>query len=482
MRDKIISGTLWSSFNLLVSRGLQFVVKLILARLLLPEHFGIVGMAVVFTSVISVLGEMGLSAALIRSRDDEISATHFHTAFWASIAFNLLIYLIIALGLAPFAAWFYGEDILRLVLPVLGLSVVIMPFSLIPRIILTRSLNFKRLNLIQIIPTIISGAISITMALMGFGVWSIVVHGLAAAALTVPVYWLSVSWRPKPVFSKQALRQILGFGVYDTMQNTLVTLTKNIDYLIIGKIVGAAPLGYYTLAFTLTDTFRQQIMGILNKVMFPIYGKVQTDIPKVKKYYLSVVRLNTAVTAGVMMVLFLYAEPIIHIVFGERWLPAVFPIKMMAIAGVIHAIGGTSASVLKALGYFNIQLKITVYIVFFIMIPGFITGTHLFGINGAAVVVVLGKLAGRVFGQYYMKKHIGVTDSDIFNAVKPSIYGLSTGFAAFFFLKMLFSGTSRFELVASGTITFFVYSLILLLLLKDDVKAIMNKTTKRIQH
>lgn len=474
MRAKIISGTLWSSFNLLVSRGLQFVVKLILARLLLPEHFGIVGMAVVFTSVISVLGEMGLSAALIRSRDDEISEKHFHTAFWASIAFNLLIYLIIALGLSPFAAWFYEEDILRLVLPVLGLSVLIMPFSLIPRIILTRSLNFKRLNLIQIIPTIISGAISITMALMGFGVWSIVVHGVAAAALTVPVYWLSVSWRPKPVFSKQALRQILGFGVYDTMQNTLVTLTKNIDYLIIGKIVGAAPLGFYTLAFTLTDTFRQQIMGVLNKVMFPIYGKVQTDIPKVKKYYLSVVRLNTAVTAGVMMVLFLYAEPIIHILFGERWLPAVFPIKMMAIASVIHAIGGTSASVLKALGYFNVQFKISLIIASLVIIPGHLIFTYYWGINGTAIVVLLSKIASRTFGQYYMRRYLGIRESDILKTLKPILLAIVIAILIYFILPNLVAFKDLSMLIISSAVTFMGYSSIVFIAFKKEFTNVLK--------
>lgn len=474
MRDKIISGTLWSSFNLVVSRGLQFVVYLILARLLLPEHFGIVGMAVVFTSVISVLGEMGLSAALIRSRDDEISETHFHTAFWASIAFNLLIYLIIALGLAPFAAWFYEEDILRLVLPVLGLSVLIMPFSLIPRIILTRNLNFKRLNLIQIVPTIISGIIAVTMALMGFGVWSIVAHGVTAAAFTVPVFWLSVSWRPKLVFSKQALKQILGFGVYDTLQNTFISLTNNVDYFIIGKLLGATSLGIYTLAYVLTSTIRQQLTAVLNKVMFPIFGIIQADRLLVKRYYLNVVKYNTVVIFPVVLVLMIYSEPIILNLFGEKWYDAITPTRLLCIASLINAMGGSPNTVMRALG----RIKPVVFIVTvnttFVFIPAIIIGIKFFGVNGAAMAFILQIVVARVAFFYHLNKEIKLNLFEYMKSFKPALLGSSIIISIGLFYVFLGDTSSfLFDLIfIIGSIV--LYAIILLFILKKEFKNDFN--------
>ena len=422
LKHKISSGIGWTFTQLIVDSVFGLVVKLILARLLIPEHFGIVGMAIVFTGLISTINELGMASALIQFKQENLRRIHYDTVFWLSILFSLTTFVLLVVVIGPFAAWFYDEPILTLVISVIGISVFLNPLNLVHRVQLTRDLRFKALSIIASTASIAGGVGAITLALLGAGVWSIVAQGIIATLVSIPLMWRTTRWLPRFKFSKHALKDVIGFGVYDTFLRALVFLTKNIDYLLIGWLLGAKLLGIYTLAFLLTDTFRQKIMAVLNKVMFPVYSQLQDDLYAVKNYYLQVIKYNTLIITPIMLILILFADPIILWFFGDEWQQAIFPAQVMAVAAIIHAIGGTNSAVLKGIGRIDLDFKLYILKTTFITIPAFTVGIYFYGIYGAAIAVIIHKLGARLVYQYYMKKLIKVYEWDIARAITPSFW------------------------------------------------------------
>jgi O-antigen/teichoic acid export membrane protein len=475
---KIMVGVGWNLTQLLAAQGTSFIVKLILARLLLPEHFGIVGMAVVFIGFFNAIGDLGLGAALIQFRQDRLQKIHLDTVFWISLFFNGILFLVIALAIAPFAAWFYDEPLLRLVIPVMGISVFLSPLSLVHRILLTRALRFKPLSLIAVTAAVVSGFFAIILALAGAGVWSIVFQSVLSALISLPLLWYATKWQPRLRYSKQAAKDVLGFGIYDALQRTSVYFSKNFDYLLVGKLLGAELLGIYTFAFLLTDTFRQQIMNALSKVMFPIYGRLQDDLVSIKRYYLEVIKFNTIFIMPFVVIFITLTQPLIYLLFGERWADSIFPIQAMAIASLIHAIGGTTDSVLKGIGRFDLNLKIFFLTTIIVDIPAYTVGTYFYGVNGIAVAIIISKFSSRVVYQYHIRKLINVSEVDIFHAVKLVILVGGTSTLLLFGLTSYIDIDTYFLLFLIVGLYFTFYFCVIILLMKKDFYQLVTKYRK----
>lgn len=467
MKEKVLSGTLWNTVSLFITKGIQILVQLLLTRLLSPKDYGLVGMAVVFTSIVTVLSELGVASSLVRRTEKEIEDIALDTAFFSSIAFNLIVYFLVAFAVAPFAAWFYEEPELIKILPVIGLNMVLQTASLIPRVILIRQLNFKTLNLIQFLPLMLAGITAVVMAFNGFGVWSLIANSLMATFLSIPFFWAKTSWRPRFRFSAAELKEILSFGIFDSLQSGLVTMTKNADYLLIGRFVNSNAVGYYNLAFVLTDSFRQNIMGIFNGVMFPVYSKLQSDNNAVKDYYLLIVKICSGIVTGIMLVFICFAENIIRLCFGPEWLPATFPLQMLAGASIVHALGGTSSALLRGLGLAKLDFKLSSYNTFAITLPCFVALTYFYGINGTAVAVVIQKASERIFYQYYLNKIIGVRIRDIAKSILPVLLASAGALLCYYFLVEDVRDSSLILLIAHSAAVFIVYGIIIGLLCKD---------------
>ena len=458
MKEKVFAGTVWNTINLVATKSFQFLVQLLLTRMLTPEHYGLVGMAVVFTNIISVFSEMGVASALVRIPGHEVKDITLDTAFIASIAFNMLTYIIVAIGVGPLAAWFYDEPVLKQIIPVIGLSIIFNTLTQIPRVLFIRQLDFKRLSLIQIFPLIFAGLTSILMAYNGLGVWSLIANSLLGSLFSIPAFWSQIKWRPKIRFSKLELKEILAFGIFDSLQSGLITITKNIDYLIIGRLVGSGAVGYYNLAFVLTDAFRQQIMGIFASVMFPVYSKLQSDLPAIKRYYLAIVQVNTIIVSGIMVIFICFADDLIRLFFGVEWTLSAFPLQMMAIASIIHAIGGTSSGVLRGMGKAKIDFKLSSYNTFLVAIPGFLILTYFYGINGTSIAVVVQKISERLFYQFYLKEVIGLSMMEMFRSVWLVMVSVFIAMAFYYLFIVSIKQDNLITLCISMSAVFFTYS------------------------
>lgn len=388
-KSQLLSGVFWTSIQTVVNRVFKFIIKLVLARLLFPEDYGIIGMAVVFTSIVSAFNELGMGAALIQRKKEFLTNSHYNTAFWAGLIWGILIFTFMVFVISPLAAWFYEEPILSQIIPVLSLGILATPVNVIHRSQLTRDMNFKKISFISNTSNIFSGVVALILALNGAGVWSLVFNSIASFIIAMPQWFYATKWFPNFEFSKQAFRDIFGFGIYTTGTRLLVKINGQIDYMIVGKLLGAVSLGIYSLAFLLTSIFRSQITQIIDQVLYPLFSKMQDDTQQLKRYYLKIVRINAMAVYPVMFGLILFSTQFISLLFGEKWTEAIPILKILSVAVILGMLTTSSSVLLRASGKPAIELKIMTFNTLVFYAPFIILGTYLYEVTGTAVGYVI---------------------------------------------------------------------------------------------
>lgn len=434
---KIVSGIKWASIQLALDMAFRFSVKFILTKLLIPEQFGLIGMCAVFIAFANSLSELGMSAALIQKERNADATVLYPTAFTTSIVSGVLFYLILVFAITPLATYFYAEPRLNYLIPILSLSVLLRPIGIIPVVQHSRALNFKKMANIYNLSSLIAGVIAILAAVWGLGVWALVINVVVATSLPIPLLWKSIDWKPKFVIDRQHFKEIFSFGIYTSGTSIISSITYNIDNLFIGKFLGAGPLGAYTLSFSLTEQLRQAISSILNKVMYPVFGQNQKDLKRLKNYFISIVRINAILIYPVMIFLVLFAREIVVGIFGERWSQAVEPLKILAVAMMVHLLVNSFASLLRGIGKPKVELYVMSGLTLIVLVPGMFIGIHMNGLIGAAYAILVHKIFLAIVGLYVLAKYIDVDFKDVLNSIKFTFISLLIAVAAVFFISHL---------------------------------------------
>ncbi|WP_276481359.1 lipopolysaccharide biosynthesis protein [Paraflavitalea pollutisoli] len=394
-----MSGMVWNAIQMVVSQGFTLLIRMVLAKLLFPEQFGIVGMALVFTNLVQMFNDIGIGAALVQKKEEELTENHYHTAFWTGVIWSVALYLIMAFLLGPFAAHFYEQPILASIIPIISIGILSSPVNLVQQAMLTKKMNFKRIAVINNYATIFSGVLSLALAFLGAGIWALVFNAVASFVITMPMFFRATGWRPKMVWNKQAFKEIFGFGAYTTGTNVVSYLMNNVDYFLIGKLLSAVPLGIYTLAFVLTDTFRGKLMAVINNVMYPLYSKKQDDPASVKKYYLKVIEYNSLVVYPIMLFFMVYGESFILNFFGEKWTDTIVPLKILSGSVMLHMLVNSNTVLIRGLGKAGLEMKLQLFKAC-IFIPTLSIGIYYYGIVGAAWAVLINKFIAVLIAQY----------------------------------------------------------------------------------
>jgi len=479
--DQVRAGVVWSAAARIGEKFLSLTVQLVLARLLVPEDFGIIGMAVVFMAVVQATSDLGLVAAIVQRRRADLSPQHLDTAFWTGVGSSGMAVLGCVIVVAPIAAWFYDEPILRGVVSVIAAALLFRGLTAVPRALLTRSLRFNQLALITVASVGIGGGGAVILALAGFGVWSIAFQGVITAVVEVPMYWMAVKWKPRFRFSGGALKEIFGFGAFVTGFDVLVSVSKNLDYLIIGKFAGAAALGAYALAFMLTNVFRKAVMSTMTRVMFPVYGKLQDTPTRAKRYYLTAIRLNTLLAFPVLAFLIAFPAEFVTLVFGERWIEAALPLQLLSLAMMIHTAGGTSSSVMRGLGHVRVQFWVFLGQVTLVSAPVLLTGVWVAGMPGAAFGMIVIKLVHRMVGQYFMKRLIDVSEYDVLRAIAPALMGAILLGAASVLIRSMFGPPSDLLVLAGTAVVVLIPpAIVLIVVLRKEISAVWTLLRTRV--
>jgi PST family polysaccharide transporter len=336
----------------------KFVVLInttILARLLSKEDFGIAGYALLALSFIEFIEGLGIRQALIYyDENDERN----NTGFWLGLVVGLTLLSIAIFLVAPLAGWFFKEPIAVPVTRAMAFSMPISSLALVHSALLEKRLAFKRQVWPELSNAIGKGLVSISMALLGFGAWSLIFGQLAGAGFNVIAFWIVIRWRPALQFERKYVRQLVSYGSQIIYNSALSTLLVNFDYLLVGRILGAAALGVYTLAFRIPELIIKQFSAVIGKVVFPVYATMRDDIEAMKRGFLLTMKYVNLVTVPMGLGLALVSRPAVLVIFGDKWVEGIPVMAAISIYSMLRAMVFNVGDLYKALGRPDYLVKI----------------------------------------------------------------------------------------------------------------------------
>ncbi|NLG27382.1 MAG: lipopolysaccharide biosynthesis protein [Chloroflexi bacterium] len=352
-RREVGLGLFWVTVSAIALKGVSMVRDMVLARWLLPDELGLVATATMAVSAVELFAELGFSSALIYRKDNTDTAAN--TAFVLVIV-NCLVLYGIAWVVAPYVAHFFAyrvqgaTELLTRVLRVLALTMVMASFGEVPLTLLTKSLGFKKRVLPEMIAGLSGTALSIALAFMQKGVWSIVAGRVLTSMLMSILVWFFCDWRPKFTLSKQVAKELWEYGRHIIGSQVLVFGITNIDNAMVARYLGPASLGGYWLAYKLSNLPATEIGRVVGRVMFPTYSRVQGDLARLRQVFLKSAKFVALIAFPVATITMVFAPDFMDVAYGGKYPFAVPALQWLTIYGLARAIAGTMGSVFKAGG------------------------------------------------------------------------------------------------------------------------------------
>jgi O-antigen/teichoic acid export membrane protein len=355
LKSKATISILWNTFEKFSVKGGQFVIGIILARLLLPEDFGLIGMLSIFLAISQAFITSGMGSGLIqkknRTNDD------FSTVFVFNVVVSVLFYAVLYV-LAPLIADFFETPRLVLLTRVLTLNIVVNSLSNVQRTWLVINLDFKTTAIINVVSVIVSGCLGIYFAYIGYGVWALVLRNLFGSIISVFIFWFIVKWKPSIRFSIQSFKELFGFGSKILLASIIGQVFNNVYNVFVGKAFSANILGYYTTAEKYSDLLAQSISSVTQQVTYPILASLQDDKERMVSVYKRLIHMTVFFIFPVMTLLSLLADPFVRIFLTDKWASVVPLLKWMAFAKVFYPIKVINTNILNANGRSDLFLKV----------------------------------------------------------------------------------------------------------------------------
>ncbi len=347
LRERSLKAVIWSSADTGGRQGIQFITSILLARLLTPAEFGLVGMIVVFLAVATSFVDSGFSSALIQRKEltEEDKTSVFLFNISAGLGMAAVMY-----GAAPWIARFYAQPILTGLTRLLALNLFIQACGSVQFALLSRRLDFKTQWKVGMAATAVSGAVAVALAWRGYGVWSLAIQANISALIMTLLVWFLVPWRPSRRGSIKSLRSMFGFGSRVLASGLLNTVFERVQLLLIGKVFGPVDLGYYTRAYTTQQAPASLFQTIVSKVTFPMFSTIAHDRERLKAAMRKCLTTIGAMVIPMMVGLALMARPAVIVLFGAKWLPCVPYLRILALAGALYPLHVANLDVLMAAG------------------------------------------------------------------------------------------------------------------------------------
>jgi O-antigen/teichoic acid export membrane protein len=438
---KSISGTIWTFLDIAFNKSIYFFATLILARILGPNEFGLMGMILIFYTIGNTLIESGLTVSIIRtSNPDEVD---YSTLYYMNLAISFIAYFIIFIS-GSFIANFYNQPILESLVKIYCLGFIVNAFRMIPNAILVKEMNFKKIALLNVPGNLIGLGLGIYMALNGYKVWSIVGLYLSTQIVTTLMYWMFVKWKPLFKFSKSKMKYHWGFGYKLMLSAQLNSIFDNIYNILIGKFYSVESLGYYERAYTLNNYPISVLSGIISKVTLPLLSKLADDKKKTKIVYRKLLMLTFYISAPLMLGLFVIAKPLFLLFLGDKWLEAVPFFQILCLGYFLYPIHSLNITILSVYGKSNLFLKLEIIKKLVVLILVF--SSLNFGIYGLVWSSVIASFVALFINSFYSGKLIFYnTKSQLMDLMPTFIISL---FMAIFmrFIYLLFENSDNYML------------------------------------
>lgn len=399
LKGKAVKGVLWNAVNTYANQGLTFVIGIVLARLLSPSDYGLVGMTGIFFAISRVFIDSGFGSALVqkKNRSEDDYCTVFYVNLTASIFFYILLFLI-----APYIADFFEQPLLRDLTRVSAITLIINALVSTSRNKLYVAVDFKTTTKVSVTTTIVAGVIALYCAYSGYGVWTFVIQGLVSAVVSALLVFYFVKWIPKRKFSVASFKSLFGYGSKILVASLISVIYDNIYNFIIGKKFSAASLGFYTRANQYASFAGSTTASILQSVAFPILSEVQDDLPRLLKAYQRYIKMVAFFVFPFLMLLCGVAKPFVVFLITEKWLPCVVFLQILCFAFIWDGIVRINLNLLYVTGRSDLVLKMEVmkksiaFTILFIAV--------FFGVIGMCVGRVVYSLIAFYMNTYYTKK------------------------------------------------------------------------------
>lgn len=357
IREKTIKGVGWSAIDNISSHAVSFFVGIILARILSPEDYGLLGLIGIFIAISDTFINAGFTNALIRKKD--ATEEDYNTVFVSNLFMSLLMYGILFVC-APLIADFFERQELVNLTRILSIGLIITAFSLVQRTRVTKRIDFKTQTKITLINSIISGVIGIIAAYKGLGVWALVIQRLIAQAISTTLYIFYNKWIPKLRFSVNSFKELFGFGSKLLLSSLLNTVWGQINSIVIGKIYSPAILGQTSRAGQFSSLFSSNINNIVQRVSFPVLSEMQDDKDKLKRGYQKIITTTMLVTFSCMLMLAAISKPMVIALIGTKWIQASYFLQIICWGSMLYPLHSINLNMLQVQGRSNLFLNLEI--------------------------------------------------------------------------------------------------------------------------
>jgi O-antigen/teichoic acid export membrane protein len=402
LKSKTIDALSWSFVQSVVARSIQFVIGIVLARLLLPEQFGLIGMMMIFMAVAQSVMDSGFGAALIQKQ--QVTSTDLSSVFYFNIILGLFASVALCL-IAPWVAAFYNQPILSQLMRAMSLSIVINSLSLVQTTILDKAVDFKTQTKVSLLANLSSGGIGIVLAAVGFGVWSLVVQQVSSALIRTISLWQFSSWRPSATFSFKSIGNMFGFGSRLMISWFLDQLFSNIYMVVIGKLFSATDLGFFSRAQSLQQLPSQTFAGVVDRVTFPVFATIQGDPVRLKKGLKKALIMLVLVNFPMMIGLSVIARPLIIVLLTEKWTECIPYFQVLCFSGLLFPLHAINLNFLRAIGRSDLFLRLEIIKKVLIVIN--IAITWRWGISAIIYGIIILSIISYYLNSYYTGLLIG---------------------------------------------------------------------------
>lgn len=357
LRNRTISALLWSAVERFGQQGVRFLTTIVLARLLTPDDFGVLGILMVFIIVAEAAINSGFGSAIVQKKT--ITENDLTTAFIVSVVSAVVLYGVVFFSSGVIAN-FYGRPELRLLTQVLAGVIVLDAFIVIQRVQFERELNFRRLSKVTVWSALLSGCVGIVLAVLGFGVWSLIAQLITQKTLLGVFLWYHSVWIPRGRFTLFSFKHLFSYGWKLQVSGILDSFFRNIHALLIGRFFAVDIVGYYTQAKKLKDLPLQNLSSIVGKVTFPAFSSIQDDLPRLKRGYRQSITMLVLVSFPLVVGMFVTAPRLIPVVFGPQWTESIQFFRLLCFVGLLYVLQASNMNILKVTGRTDIFLKLEV--------------------------------------------------------------------------------------------------------------------------
>ena len=432
LKDKTVKGVGWSAIDAFLSNGVTFIVGIILARLLSPEEYGLIGIVTIFTSIMMGIVDSGFSNAIIRKQT--VTDDDYNTLFFFNLAASIALFILL-FYCAPWISIFFNRPQLVALVRVMGLLLIIQASSIVQYTILSRRVDFKTKTKANITAAVSSGIIGIIMAYTGFGVWSLVGQQLSRQLIYSICLWIFNKWWPKLRISVNSIHYMWGFGWKILISGLIYNIWNHLYQAVVGKVYSSATLGQYSRSKEYASLFAVGMTNIVQRVSFPVMSQVQDEKERLINGYRRIIKDTMFVTAIVLISLGAVAEPLVYCLIGPKWHEAATYMPLICISMSLYPLHAINLNMLQ------VQARTDIYLYVEIIKRVISVGPLCLGIFVNIYWMLIGSIITGIISfflnTYYTGKKLGYTSWDQIKDIAPSYFIAIVVAISVYFLKLL---------------------------------------------